>query len=1614
MPTVLLQIIAVIISFLAISGAQAGAIDVTYSHAFGMSNPKVPGSFNYPSGIAVDSTTGDVFVLDQLFSRIQRFDANGNYILEWAENGGVGIAVDSTDQSVYMANAGLNKVVKYSATGQIIREWGSRGSATGQFNSPFDVAVNPLTRNVYVADANNRRVQEFTRDGIFVRAFTHASFQIIYGIAVDPTGQYIYVSDAGAVRMHKFDTSGNHLLEWSSIGNDPGQLRWPRSVSVAPNGDVIVASTDNNELVRFDANGNYLQTFRGQNDAITSFHPRAVDVNLSTGEIYAPSSYAHRIDRFDAAGAYLSSWGFSDTTGSHLNRPKGVAIDPATGDIFVADTWNSKYKRFSSDGTFEMEWGTGLASSVLSDETTVNFPSRISIDSAGNVWTLNGATFYADDLARWSNLYIRLYDRDGNHTLSFGSPDLIAVLGGLAIDEINSEIYVVNTRRNRVHVYDFTGTLLREFGTQGSSAGTFSNPAGIAVDPSTSTLYLIDSGNQRIQKYDTNGNYISTFGGAGAGPGQFNFDSQSNISLDSFGHLFVADTYNSRIQVFDLDGNFIQSFGSNGTGPQRFRFPASVTVSGTTIAVSDTYSDQVEVYTITALADQDNDNVADAVDNCPLVPNLDQLDSDNDGQGDACEAPDLDNDGIEDSLDNCIAIPNPDQTDTDLDTQGDACDNDDDNDGLDDAFELSLGSNPLLADTDGDGLSDYAEVSYDGDASTYTPGADLNPLTADSDGDGRADGVDPTPLTFNQDTVWFDDSLPAGAITVGTWTFVSSAPAPYSGSQAHQSTLAAGIHQHYFRNASQTLSINTGDTLFTYVYLDPANPPSEIMLQWRQGTSWNHRAYWGANIINWGSDGTASRRYMGPLPAAGGWVRLEVPANAVGLEGRILNGMAFTLYDGQATWDYTGKAPATALPVVQFGSAAYQASEAAGTATVTVVRSGNTTTAISVDYSTQDGSATASDYATSSGTLSFAAWETHKSISIPITDDAIADGGEQFSVVLSNPVGANLGSTAVTTLTIADNEYAVNGQLTLDGAALTGSTVTATNGGSCTTGNGTYLCTVPPGWSGTVIPSQAGYQFNPAWRSYSAVTADAIDQSYSATLQTDTVWLDDAVPAGASLSGTWNFIATNPSPFTGALAHQSILAAGTHQHYFSGASETLVVNAGDTLFTYVYLDPANPPSEVMLQWRQGSSWNHRAYWGSNSIDWGTDGTVSRRYMGALPPAGGWIRLEVPASAVGLEGRTLNGMSFVLYNGRATWDYAGKGTLPAPPELQFSSAGYQAGETSGSATVTVTRLGNSSVAASVDYATADNTAVAGSDYTATSGTLSFAAWETSKTIDIPILDDTIADDGETLTITLSNAVNATVGSIGSAVLTIVDDELTVSGQLSLDGSPLIGATVSGTNGAACTVSADIYTCGIPFGWTGSITPEYAGYRFNPARIDYSNLSANVTADNYAAAVQQTETVWLDDAVPANASIVGPWAFTGSNPTPIAGAFSHQSTLAPGLHQHYFYNTSDRLNINTGDTLFAYVYLDPVNPPTEIMLQWRQGTSWNHRAYWGANTISFGTDGTNSRRYMGPLPRSGGWVRLEVPASAVGLEGLTLNGMAFTLYDGQASWDYIGKE
>lgn len=164
------------------------------------------------------------------------------------------------------------------------------------------------------------------------------------------------------------------------------------------------------------------------------------------------------------------------------------------------------------------------------------------------------------------------------------------------------------------------------------------------------------------------------------------------------------------------------------------------------------------------------------------------------------------------------------------------------------------------------------------------------------------------------DIVWFDDSLPAGVTTSGTWVWDTTQKA--SGTQSHTDPAGPGQHEHVFYDANPGFYVASTDKLVAYAMINPCDPAQEIMIQWgAAGNGWEHRAYWGADLIGYGTPATPGRVFMGPLPAAGGWVRLEVPASSLDLAGRTVNAMSFVADSGQVWWDRIGKA-ATCTPVL--------------------------------------------------------------------------------------------------------------------------------------------------------------------------------------------------------------------------------------------------------------------------------------------------------------------------------------------------------------------------------------------------------------------------------------------------------------------------------------------------------------------------------------------------------------------------------------------------------------------------------------------------------------------------------------------------------------------------
>lgn len=256
------------------------------------------GEFNAPRGIAFDVNDGWLYVADTGNGRIQKFDADGNYLAQW---GGVkkpyGVAV-APDGTLYVTSMKNHRVIHFDANGNVLRQWGGSGSAHGKFKNPRGIAVDKNGK-VYVADTGNRRIQKFDANGAFIKKWNvtsreNSGLSHPDGIAVDNKLR-VYVSDSARHRIVQYSARGKFLQAWGTEGSANGEFKFPRLLAVDAFNQLYVADSENHRIQKFAANGNFMTKFGAP--------------GVGDGE---------------------------------LDRPYGVAVSPDENTVFVSDTENNR------------------------------------------------------------------------------------------------------------------------------------------------------------------------------------------------------------------------------------------------------------------------------------------------------------------------------------------------------------------------------------------------------------------------------------------------------------------------------------------------------------------------------------------------------------------------------------------------------------------------------------------------------------------------------------------------------------------------------------------------------------------------------------------------------------------------------------------------------------------------------------------------------------------------------------------------------------------------------------------------------------------------------------------------------------------------------------------------------------------------------------------------------------------------------------------------------------------------------------------------------------------------------------------------------------------------
>ena len=547
---------------------------------------------------------------------------------------------------------------------------------------------------------------------------------------------------------------------------------------------------------------------------------------------------------------------------------------------------------------------------------------------------------------------------------------------------------------------------------------------------------------------------------------------------------------------------------------------------------------------------------------------------------------------------------------------------------------------------------------------------------------------------------------------------------------------------------------------------------------------------------------------------------------------------------------------------------------------------------VTVTYATSNGTATAAaDYTAANGMVQFMPGEASKTVPVALINDALDEANETVLFTLSAPVNATI-LTAMATGTITDDDPTPS--LSIDDAS------------------------IAEGNAGTTMLSFPVTLSAPSGRAVSvmyATTAGTATAGTDYTTATGTL----TIPAGAA-TGTINVMVTgdvvaeSDEAFTITLAapvNATITAPPTATGTIlndDGALPALTINdvtiaegnAGTTSLTFTVTLSAAAAANVTVAFATS---NNTATDGP-----GVGGTDYVPTAGTLTFAPGVLTRPITVQVIGDINDEANENFRVNLSGATNAtiaDAVGVGTITdddATPSL--ATAAVTVTESTATATFTVTLSAASGRTVTVNYATADGTAIAGGtagtggqDYNSRAGTLTYAPGETSKTVAITINPDALDEPDEAFAFTMAGAVNASVMT-ASVNATITDDDaaptIRIADLQKVEGTggvsvAAVPVTLSAASGRTITVvfatgnaTAPSATAGTDYtAATGTltfapgVTTQNVNVTINPDAIDelferfVVDLSAPVNAT--VADAQGLVTIVNDDSLLPNISI-----------------------------------------------------------------------------------------------------------------------------------------------
>ncbi len=258
----------------------------------------------------------------------------------------------------------------------------------------------------------------------------------------------------------------------------------PWAVTVAPSGEVVVASWNKHCVSVFSPSGKKLRSFGSQGSKDKEFtNPRGVAVDAK-GNILVVDNNRERLQKFTAKGEFVCAVGSSGSGHLEFTYLRAIAFNRANNKIYVAEG-SDRIQILNSDLTYAGMFGkTGNGNGQFHE------PWDVACDSTGKVYVADASNNRIQVFTAGGE-FLMVFRGEGRGKLSF--PVAVAV-------DTSGLIYVSESDNNRVSIFSPVGEYQASFGTIGTGLGQFRRPRGLAID-SSGIVYVCDLANNRIQMF---------------------------------------------------------------------------------------------------------------------------------------------------------------------------------------------------------------------------------------------------------------------------------------------------------------------------------------------------------------------------------------------------------------------------------------------------------------------------------------------------------------------------------------------------------------------------------------------------------------------------------------------------------------------------------------------------------------------------------------------------------------------------------------------------------------------------------------------------------------------------------------------------------------------------------------------------------------------------------------------------------------------------------------------------------------------------------------------------------------------------------------------------------